>query len=540
MLRRCPQFDENQQQCVADGFAACNSSDSQTKFQESSHVLSTTTLIDGQPIKLTSSANSLCLSSVTGNSQFAVPKPPGIGLHLNSIVTVRSVNHEIENAQSPEGILKGKDLVFFMKNHLTNDVNASSASSEIGKVFSSSKIEMLESKARKAGIPGKLLSDNHAPSYGERKYSSELSESVEQIESKNPEAFAPKVVQSVTSSLANNVEVAKCVPPPSLKHKTRCNCKKSMCQKKYCECYQAKVGCSDGCQCEDCRNVFGKKEDYGMVKGITSRRVTKEVSEDRSDDKLEMFVRDDLLQDKVYDFQRLTPLTPSLQSNEQRTALWKLTAGRYVLSTNSDLGMSHESYQTPQRYSYREAMLLECGGESIHNSLRPPEDPEEIHDGLVNARHFTSYLNPFPTTTVASAHSNESDLRNISQSSHSLLSSSLHWHSSPITPITHLGGSKYVQDLDLSSKHCDIIGANVPNILNDSSTPVSSIKVCSPSKKRVSPPHNRRDELGLSPSGGLRGGRRFILHVVPCFQPFIPCPISKEGLTENIIESLEL
>ncbi|GAB4837773.1 hypothetical protein Ancab_002637 [Ancistrocladus abbreviatus] len=420
-------------ECVADGFAACNSSESQTKFQESSHVLSTTTLIDGQPIKLTSSANSLCLSSVTGNSQFAVPKPPGIGLHLNSIVTVRSVSHEIENAQSPEGILKGKDLVFFMKNHLTNDVNASSASSEIGKVFSSSKIEMLESKASKAGIPEKLLSDNHAPSYGKRKYSSELSESVEQIESKNPEAFAPKVVQSVTSSLANSVEVAKCVPPPSLKHKTGCNCKKSNVSKK------AKVGCSDGCRCEDCRNVFGKKEDYGMVKGITSGRVTKEVSEDRSDDKLEMFVRDDLLQDKVYDFQRLTPLTPSLQSNEQRTALWKLTAGRYVLSANSALG-----------------------------------------------------------------------------------------------------GSKYVQDLDLSSKHCDIIGANVPNILKDSSTPVRSIKVCCPSKKSVSPPHNRRDELGLSTLGGLWGGRRFILHAVPCFQPFIPCPVSKEGLTKNSIESLEL
>ncbi|GAB4837596.1 hypothetical protein Ancab_002444 [Ancistrocladus abbreviatus] len=76
----------------------------------------------------------------------------------------------------------------------------------------------------------------------------------------------------------------------------------------------ANVGCSDGCQCGDCRNVFGKKEDYGMVKGITSRQVTEEVSEDRSNDKLEMFVRDDLLLDKVCDFQRLTALTPSLQS----------------------------------------------------------------------------------------------------------------------------------------------------------------------------------------------------------------------------------
>ncbi|GAB4837079.1 hypothetical protein Ancab_001991 [Ancistrocladus abbreviatus] len=236
-----------------------------------------------------------------------------------------------------------------------------------------------------------------------------------------------------------------------------------------------------------------------------SRRVTKEVLVDRSNDKLEMFARDDLLLDKVYDFQRLTPLMPSLQS----------------------------------KYSYRDAMLLECGGESIHNSLRSPEDLEEIHDGLVNACHFTSYLNPFPTTMVASTYSNGSDLKNISQSSHLLLSSSLHWHSSPITPITHLGGSKYVQDLDLSSKHCDILGANIPDILKDSSTLVSSVKVCSLSKKRVSLVHNRRDEPRLSPLKGLRGGRRFILHAVPCFQPFIPCAISEEGLTESSIESLE-
>ncbi|GAB4836848.1 hypothetical protein Ancab_001762 [Ancistrocladus abbreviatus] len=291
MLRHCLQFDENQQQCGADGFASCNSSNSQTKFQESSHVLSTTALTDGQPIKLTSSTNSLCLSSVIGNSHFVVPKPSRIRLHLNSIVTVRSVSHEIENAQSPESILKGKDLVFVMKNHLNNDVNASSASSKVGKVFSNSKIEMLESKASKAGIPKKL-----------RKYSSELSTSVEavnraspkrkrtkastndgedcrhcnckkskclklycdcfaagfycaescackgcfnrpdykdtvlevrqQIESRNPEAFAPKVVQSVTNSLANSV---------------------------------ANVGCSDGCRCKDCRNVFGKKEGIILV-----------------------------------------------------------------------------------------------------------------------------------------------------------------------------------------------------------------------------------------------------------------------------------
>ncbi|MBA0712351.1 hypothetical protein Golax_011458 [Gossypium laxum] len=48
---------------------------------------------------------------------------------------------------------------------------------------------------------------------------------------------------------------------PSARHKRGCKCKRSKCLKKYCECYRAKVGCSDGCHCEDCDNSFGKKSE---------------------------------------------------------------------------------------------------------------------------------------------------------------------------------------------------------------------------------------------------------------------------------------
>lgn len=33
-----------------------------------------------------------------------------------------------------------------------------------------------------------------------------------------------------------------------------CNCKKSGCKKKYCECYSDNIRCSDLCKCENCLN----------------------------------------------------------------------------------------------------------------------------------------------------------------------------------------------------------------------------------------------------------------------------------------------
>ncbi|MED6193366.1 hypothetical protein PIB30_018709 [Stylosanthes scabra] len=79
-----------------------------------------------------------------------------------------------------------------------------------------------------------------------------------QIESRNPLAFAPKVIRSADS--VSEIVDDPNKTPASARHKRGCNCKKSSCLKKYCECYQGGVGCSISCRCEGCKNAFGRKD----------------------------------------------------------------------------------------------------------------------------------------------------------------------------------------------------------------------------------------------------------------------------------------
>lgn len=63
------------------------------------------------------------------------------------------------------------------------------------------------------------------------------------VKIRNPFAFAPRVADS-------GKELAQ--------HKKGCHCKKSMCIKKYCECYQSGISCTEGiCKCENCQNTPG-------------------------------------------------------------------------------------------------------------------------------------------------------------------------------------------------------------------------------------------------------------------------------------------
>mmetsp|Transcript_42301 Transcript_42301/g.100462 ORF Transcript_42301/g.100462 Transcript_42301/m.100462 type:complete len:522 (+) Transcript_42301:128-1693(+) len=78
---------------------------------------------------------------------------------------------------------------------------------------------------------------------------------VEAIKSRNPVAFAPKILDEVQQDKGH--------------HARGCRCKKSHCLKKYCECYQAGIKCGDKCKCEECHNI--PRDGGGDQAGVTPR-----------------------------------------------------------------------------------------------------------------------------------------------------------------------------------------------------------------------------------------------------------------------------
>lgn len=212
-----------------------------------------------------------CVDSSKQETDEIVPIPRTIGLHLNALVNP-SASSNRNRLTSKDGCVLSRAEEEFktplstIKDLVSYDIQIMEEASE--KSMEGEWVEELGSCKRcrcKKSKCLKLYCDCFAaglycvePCSCQNCFNRPIHEDVvmktrRNVEARNPLAFAPKVVSATYFREEDNKT------PASARHMRGCNCKKSGCSKKYCECYLMGVGCSASCRCIGCKNILSNK-----------------------------------------------------------------------------------------------------------------------------------------------------------------------------------------------------------------------------------------------------------------------------------------
>lgn len=100
--------------------------------------------------------------------------------------------------------------------------------------------------------------------FNNMEHEDDRAQAIRSVLDRNPNAFRPKIKSFVGQA--------------ERQHTKGCNCKRSGCLKNYCECFEARIACSQNCKCVGCRNMdedshtpFGDHPGALSVENLKSR-----------------------------------------------------------------------------------------------------------------------------------------------------------------------------------------------------------------------------------------------------------------------------
>ncbi|RWW14661.1 hypothetical protein GW17_00021552 [Ensete ventricosum] len=334
-----------------------------------------------------------------------------------------------------------------------------------------------------------------------------IHEARQQIESRNPLAFAPKVLYASNPPKDSEVRTydiftlcrrVQGQPHPLPDTKEGAIAKSHFASRNTVNVIRLLNRCADIIEIEHMKSKEQKLVRDPSAENSKEKLVTREVNS------------------------RLSPLTPSIQSSNASAIQC------YEGSPGSPMNMISKSTYDMAR---EDNMLLVPYDQEIDFDIKV-DTFSPGWDGFPDICNFSPLPYPPPSNDGASVSFKTKEPKilhtRLFQGS-SLVGTPLCWHSSPVTPLPQFGKSKILSEPDSDNGPNKSVEDDAPEVLKDPCSPIKAVMASSPKQKRVSPPKRLFQETRSSSSSGLKSGRKFILQSVPSFPPLTPYSKNSRG-----------